>query len=128
MCPPEAGSGRGTSSYPSGLGTFLATADPPSSQLAPQLLTQNWGLRTATFTHPESWGQFGIFLVSPDQGLAGKVSGLLGALRACCLGWLPEASGLQNVGDSEAVPACRWPSAASAPCRVAWEGAPLDRI
>lgn len=62
------------------------------------------------------------------RSLAGKASGWLGAGRACCLGWLPEASGLQNAGASEGCCACRWPGAASAPCRVAGAGAPLGRM
>lgn len=62
------------------------------------------------------------------RSLAGKASGWLGAGRACCLGWLPEASGLQNAGASEGCCACRWPGAASAPCRVAGAGPPLGRM
>lgn len=54
------------------------------------------------FTHPESWGQLGaVWRFSRKlRDLAGKMSGRLGAVRARCLGWLPEASGLQSVGDS----------------------------
>lgn len=76
------------------------------------------------FTHPESWGQFGAAcrFSRKLRGLAGKLSGQPGAVRALCLGRLPEASGLQRVGDSQGCSARRRPGAASAWCRVALEG------
>lgn len=94
--------------------------DRASSQLAPWLPTQNPSLTTAMFTHPESSGQLGaVWRFSRKlRDLAGKMSGRLGAVRARCLRWLPEASGLQSVGDSEGCSACRWPTR----CRVALEG------